>query len=118
MQLLKASATSWSGDYAPATGAALSYYAMFSIAPLLVIVISVAGLFFGEDAVRGAVFNQLADLMGENGAGAVQEMLAHASRPKTGGWATLVSAGVLLVGASGVFRQLQAALDRIWRAKA
>ncbi len=118
LRLLKDTASSWSGDYAPATGAALSYYAMFSIAPLLVIVIAIAGFFFGEDAVRGAIFAQLADLMGDNGAGAVEEMLSHASRPKTGALATLISAGVLLLGASGVFRQLQAALDRIWRAKA
>jgi len=96
-------------------GAALAYYALFSIAPLVVIVIAVAGIFFGEDAVRGAVFGQLSELMGPNGAAAVAEMLNHASRPKTGGIAAAISAFVLLFGASGVFGQLQAALDRIWR---
>jgi len=99
-------------------GAALAYYAMFSIAPLLVIIIAVAGMLFGADAVRGALFGQLADLMGETGAAAIQEMLAHASRPKTGALATAISLAVLLLGASGVFGQLQAALDRIWRVQA
>ena len=96
-------------------GASLAYYALFSTAPLVVIVIAVAGIFFGADAVRGAVFGQLSELMGENGAAAIAEMLNHASRPKTGGLAAAISAFVLLFGASGVFGQLQAALDRIWR---
>ena len=111
-------ASSWSGDHAQAMGAALAYYAMFSIAPLLVIIIAVAGMIFGEDAVTGALFGQLADLMGETGAAAVREMLAHASQPKTGAIATAISLAVLLLGASGVFGQLQAALDRIWRVQA
>jgi len=96
-------------------GAALAYYALFSTAPLIVIVIAVAGIFFGADAVRGAVFGQLSALMGDNGAAAIAEMLNHANRPKTGGLAAAISAFVLLFGASGVFGQLQAALDRIWR---
>ncbi len=99
-------------------GAALAYYALFSIAPLLLIVIAVAGIFFGEDAVRGAVFGQLSDLMGENGAAAIAEMLNHAHHPKSGGIAAAIGAFVLLFGASGVFGQLRAALDRIWRAPA
>lgn len=116
LALLKQAAASWSNDQAPAMGASLAYYSMFSIAPLLVIVIAIAGLFFGADAVRGAVYAQLADLMGENGAKAIEEMLSHASEPKTGMLAAVVSVAVLLLGAAGVFRQLQAALDRIWRA--
>ena len=98
-------------------GASLAYYSLFSIAPLLLIIISVAGIFFGEDAVRGAVFDQLADLMGESGAQAIAEMLAHANRPKTGTLAALLGVLLLLFGASGVFGQLRAALDRIWRAR-
>jgi membrane protein len=97
-------------------GASLAYYSLFSIAPLLLIIISVAGIFFGEDAVRGAVFEQLADLMGESGAQAIGEMLANANQPKTGGLAALLGLLLLLLGASGVFGQLRAALDRIWRA--
>jgi membrane protein len=98
-------------------GASLAYYSLFSIAPLLLIVISIAGLFFGEDAVRGAVFDQLADLMGENGAEAIAEMLAHANHPRTGSLAAALGVFLLLFGASGVFGQLRAALDRIWRAR-
>jgi membrane protein len=108
----------WASDRAPSMGAAISYYSMFSIAPLLVIVIAVAGMFFGEDAVRGAVFGQLADLMGEGGAKAVEEMLAHAQEPKTGAIATIASVFVLLLGASGVFGELQLSLDRIWEVPA
>src|SRR3954467_1173074 len=117
LDLVKKTASSWSADYAPSMGASLAYYSLFSIAPLLLIVISIAGLFFGEDAVRGAVFNQLADLMGENGAQAIAEMLAHANQPKTGSLAAALGVFLLLFGASGVFGQLRAALDRIWRAR-
>lgn len=112
--LLKEAAAAWWRDEAPSKGAALAYYSMFSIAPLLFIMIAVAGLFFGADAVRGVVFAQLGDLMGENGAEAVQEMLANVSRPETGGWAAALSIGVLIFGATTVFGQLQAALDAIW----
>jgi len=116
--LAKEAVSNWASDRAPSMGAAISYYSMFSIAPLLVIIIAVAGMFFGADAVRGAVFGQLADLMGENGAKAVEEMLAHAQEPRTGALATIASVFVLLLGASGVFGELQGALDRIWEVPA
>ncbi|HEY2337866.1 MAG TPA: YihY/virulence factor BrkB family protein [Burkholderiales bacterium] len=115
LALVKEAVNAWINDSAPSKGAALAYYATFSIAPLLFIAISVAGLLFGTDAVQGAVFGQLADLMGENGARAVQEMLGNLQRPKHG----LIGAGVgialLLLGASTVFGQLQSALDSIWQ---
>ena len=116
--LTKQSITSWSEDYAPSMGAALSYYTLFSIAPLLIIVISVAGLFFGADAVRGVIFEQLQALMGDDGAEAIQEMLSTTSDPKTGIVATAVSIIGLLIGATTVFNELQSDLDRIWRAPA
>ena len=116
LQLVKKSASAWVSDSAPSKGAALAYYATFSIAPLLFIAISIAGLFFGVEAVQGAVFAQLSDLMGENGAQAIQEMLAHVSEPKTGMLATAVGVALLLIGASTVFGQLQTALDDIWDA--
>ncbi|MEA3195277.1 MAG: rane protein [Betaproteobacteria bacterium] len=118
LRLLKDTASSWSGDHAQAMGAALAYYSLFSVAPLLLIIIGVAGIFFGEDAVRGAIFDQLADLMGEAGAQGIAEMLAHANQPKTGGLAAALGVFLLIFGASGVFGQLRAALDRIWRAQA
>jgi membrane protein len=114
LDLAQRSLAGWMHDEAPSKGAAIAYYAMFSTAPLLFLVISIAGLFFGAEAVRGAVFGQVADLMGQNGAEALQEMLAHVSEPKTGLWATTVSLAVLVFGATTVFAQLQAALDAIW----
>jgi membrane protein len=114
LALLKQAVVAWWNDQAPSKGAALAYYSMFSIAPLLYIMIAVAGVFFGPDAVRGAVFAQVADLMGENGAEAIQEMLANVSGPESGGWAALLSAGLLVFGATTVFGQLQTALDTIW----
>ena len=116
--LTKEAMSAWSSDYAPSMGAAISYYTLFSIAPLLVIVIAVAGLVFGVDAVRTVVFDQLHALMGEEGAEAVQDMLATASEPSTGAIATAVSVVGLLIGATTAFGEIQSALDRIWRAPA
>jgi membrane protein len=114
--LIKAAAASWSDDYAPSMGAALAYYTLFSIAPLLLIVISIAGLIFGVDAARGEIVGQLQDLMGRQGAAAVQGLLESVNKPAQGLTATLVGAVLLLVGATTVFGELQDALDRIWRA--
>jgi len=107
---------SWSDDYASSMGAALAYYTMFSIAPLLLIVISVAGLFFGEQAARGEILAQLQGLMGADGAQAVQALLASVNHPQAGIFATLFGVGALLVGATTVIGELQNALDRIWQA--
>jgi membrane protein len=107
---------SWSDDYASSMGAALAYYTMFSIAPLLLIVISVAGLFFGEQAARGEILDQLQGLMGVEGAHAVQALLASVNHPKAGVLATLFGFVALVIGATTVIGELQNALDRIWRA--
>lgn len=115
-QLARDAVVSWSDDGAPSMGAALAYYTMFSIAPLLLIVVSVAGLVFGETAARGEVFGQLEHLIGAEGALAVQGLLQSASKPADSALATLVGLGVLLVGATTVFAELQNSLDRIWRA--
>ena len=114
--LLKKAAGSWSDDRAPSMGAAISYYSLFSMAPLLVIILTIAGLFFGADQVQAALFGQLSDLMGQDAARAVGEMLQHAQQPKTGGIAAIVSLVVLLMGATTVLAELQAALDIVWRA--
>ncbi|HEX2540404.1 MAG TPA: YihY/virulence factor BrkB family protein [Caldimonas sp.] len=115
-QLVKSAGASWVDDYAASMGAAISYYTVFSLAPLLLIVISVAGLVFGDEAVRGELFGQLAGLMGEDAAKAIQEMLAGVSKPTHGVIGTTVGVLVLLIGATTVFGELQDALDRIWRA--
>ena len=118
LTLLKQAVVAWWNDQAPSKGAAIAYYSMFSIAPLLFIVITVAGLIHGPDAVRGAVFGQVADLMGESGAEAIREMLANVSEPDTGSMAAMVSTALLVFGATTVFGQLQTALDTIWEVPA
>jgi membrane protein len=114
LSLLKEAAGSWSEDRAPSMGAAISYYSVFSLAPLLVIVIAVAGFFFEASQVQGAVAAQISSLMGDDAAKAVDEMLKHAQEPKTGGVAAILSLLVLILGATTVLAELQGALDRIW----
>jgi membrane protein len=105
----------WRSDYAASMGAALAYYTLFSLAPLLLIVISVAGLVFGEAAARGEIQAQLDTLMGPHSARAVQDLLVSVHQPAKGVAATLLGLGLLLAGAASVFGELQDALDRIWR---
>lgn len=116
--LVKQAGQAWVDDYAPSMGAALAYYTVFSLAPLLLIVISVAGLVFGPDAARGEIFGQLRDLMGDDAAKAVEGLLVSVSKPAQSVTATLVGLAVVLIGATSVFGELQDALDRIWRAPA
>jgi membrane protein len=110
--------TAWNNDYAASMGAALSYYTLFSIAPLILIVLALAGFAFGDEAARGEIFEQLRDLMGAQGAQAVEELLQHANRPGAGAIAAISGTVTLLLGATAVFGELQNALDRIWRAPA
>jgi membrane protein len=116
--LLKRAVSAWSDDGAQSMGAALSYYTVFSLAPLLLIVISIAGLVFGADAARGELFGQLSELMGADAAKAVEGVLASVSRPASGVLGTTIGVVVLIVGATSVFAELQDALDRIWQAPA
>jgi membrane protein len=116
--LCKQSFASWRADYAPSMGAALAYYTVFSVAPLLLIVISVVGLVFGRDEARGEIFEQLSGLMGAEGARAIQIMLEALNKPRQGIVATVIGVALLIVGATTVFGELQDAFDRIWRAPA
>jgi len=116
--IVKDAAAGWVEDDAPSMGAALSYYTAFSLAPLLLIVISVAGLVFGADAARGAIIGQLGALMGADAAKAIEALLAGASKHSSGIIGSIVGVVVLLVGATTVFGELQGDLDRIWRAPA
>jgi membrane protein len=116
--LVKNAVSAWLEDDAPSMGAALSYYTVFSLAPLLLIVISIAGLMFGTDAVRGEVFTQLRGLMGDEAARAVEGLLAGVSKPSRGIAGSVIGGAVLLIGATTVFGELQNSLDRIWRAPA
>ncbi len=106
---------SWVDDYAPSMGAAIAYYTVFSLAPLLVIVIAIAGALFGREAVQGLIVTELSGLIGPEGAVLVETLVAAASDTERGLVAGLVSLVVLLVGATTVFAELQSALDRIWQ---
>jgi len=116
--LLKQSFRAWNDDYAPSMGAALAYYTLFSLAPLLIIVIAVGGLVVGQEAARGEIVAQFGALVGTEGARAVQDLLASASRPQASVVASIVGVVTLVVGATSVFAELQSSLDRIWRAPA
>ncbi len=106
----------WMDDFAPSMGAALSYYTLFSLAPLLVVVIAVAGLVFGPEAAKAAVSEQALALLGEAGAKAVEGLLAGVTHRSTGLVASIVGGATLVLGATSVFGELQSDLDRIWHA--
>jgi membrane protein len=111
---LKQTAASWVDHKDARLGAALAYYSIFSIGPLILIAIAVAGLLFGEDAVRSQVSAQIEGLLGSAGAQAVQSMLASAGRPREGIFATLFGIVTLLLAAIGVVVQLKDALNTVW----
>ena len=115
-QLAKKSVMAWIDDYAPSMGAAISYYTVFSIAPLMIIVIAVAGFVWGREAVQGEIVGQLSGLIGKEGAQGVQSLIESANQPAKGLVATAISIVVLIIGATTVFAELQSSLDRIWRA--
>lgn len=115
-QLLKSTYFEWSKDKAPRMGAALAYYTIFSIAPLLVIAIAIAGFVFGREAVEGRITYEIQGLVGVESARAVQTMIQSAHKPAHGIVATLFGVVILLVGASGVFTEMQDALNTIWKA--
>ncbi|MFZ2136185.1 MAG: YhjD/YihY/BrkB family envelope integrity protein, partial [Xanthobacteraceae bacterium] len=98
-------------------GAAIAFYTVTSIAPVLLIVIAVAGLAFGREAAQNAIIGQLSDLMGQQTAEVIQTAVASAASKSSGILATIVGIVVLLVTASGVFGEMQAALNAIWKAK-
>ena len=117
-QIVRAAANAWMDDYAPSMGAALSYYTLFSLAPLLVLIIAIAGMVFGQDAAQGAIIAQLQSIMGKDGATAVQGLLQAAREPSTGIVASIVGGFLLLLGATAIFAELQTDLDRIWQVPA
>ncbi len=113
--LLRATYAEWSRDKVPRMGAALAYYTIFSLAPLLVIAIAIAGFVFGSDAVQGRITSQIQGLVGPDSAHAVQTMIQSAHKPAHGVFATIFGVVVLLLGASGVFAEMQDALNTIWK---
>ncbi len=116
--MIQQTVQAWLSDYAPSMGAAIAYYTAFSLAPVLLIVIAVAGLAFGEASVREQVVDQLRALLGEVGASAIRQLLVSAADPARSRPAALIGLGALVLGATSVFAELQSALDRIWKTSA
>lgn len=113
-QLAKAAAQKWMKDKIMPMSAALSYYSLFSMAPLLVICMGIVGMVFGQEAAQGQVTAQLRDLFGDQGARALETMLRNAHTNHRGLIATIIGFLTLFFGASGVFAQLQTSLNTIW----
>jgi membrane protein len=112
--LLKVAFLEWSRDRAPRMGAALAYYTIFSLAPLLIIAVAIAGLAFGMEAAQGEIAGQIQGLIGRDGAKAVQSMIQSAHKPFHGVIGSLIGVFVMFLGASGVFSEMQDALNSIW----
>lgn len=113
--MIKRTVNDWIDDHAPAQAAALAYYTLFSIAPLLIIAVAIAGLLFGKDAVRGEVHGQLQGLLGDESAKIIQDMMVSASNKSSGVIATILGTILLVFAATSVFAQLQDTLNAIWK---
>ena len=109
-------AQEWIAHRAASKGAALSFYTLFSMAPILVLVLAIAGFFYGQRAVQGELISQLQGLLGPRGAEAIQMLLAGARNHEEGRTATIIASLWLWIGASSVFAELKSSLDEIWQA--
>lgn len=117
-ELIRESVREWKADGAPSMGAALAFYSLLSLAPLLMLVIMVSGMVVGKEAAQAALLSELGGLLGDAGADAVRRLLETAAGEREGPLAALAGLAVLLVGATTVFAELRANLDRIWDCKA
>jgi membrane protein len=113
--ILRCAASEWSDHRASSKGAALAFYTLFSLAPVLVLVIAIAGLFYGAEAAQGQLLHELRGLMGEQSAQTVQAVLASAHNKHSGQLATIIASVLLVVGATTVFAELKDSLDEIWK---
>jgi membrane protein len=111
---LRCAATEWLRHRAASKGAALAFYTLFSMAPILVLVIAVAGFFYGAEAAQGQLLSELKGLVGAKGAEGIQLVLAGAHNKDSGKTATIVATALLLFGATSVFAELKDSLDEIW----
>jgi membrane protein len=105
----------WLADNAPRFGAALAFYTLFSIAPVLIVAVSVAGFVFGEKAAQGEIVRQFQGLMGTQGATAIETIIQSTNRPALGVFTTTLGLLAIIVGASGAFNELQNALNTVWK---
>lgn len=113
-ELLRETVMEWIDDRASRKGAALAFYTVFSLAPILILSIAIAGIFFGTEAARGEIFTEVSGLLGHDGALAIQAMVESASRPGAGAIATVIGFTTLLVGATSALVELKDGLDQIW----
>jgi membrane protein len=113
--LLRQAGDAWLVDNAPRLGAALAFYTLFSLAPVLIVAVSVAGFVFGEKAAQGEIVRQFQGLMGTQGAAAIETIIQGTNRHAVGLFATTLALLAILVGASGAFNELQDALNTIWK---
>lgn len=104
----------WSDANSSAMGAAVAYYTTFAIAPLFILTLAISGLCFGHTAAEHALFDQVSGLIGNKGAGAMEQLLTSADKPKSGTFATIVGIATLFIGATSVFIQLQQSLNAVW----
>ncbi|NML61713.1 YihY/virulence factor BrkB family protein [Massilia sp. RP-1-19] len=114
VHVMRCTVTEWFADRAASKGAALAFYTLFSMAPVLVVVIAVAGFFYGHEAAQGQLLTELKGLVGTHGAEAIQLVLAGARDKESGMWATIVATALLLFGATSAFAELKDSLDEIW----
>jgi len=118
LELFRTAAVDWIGHRSPRLGAALAYYAVFSLGPLLLIVTAVAGLFFDGEQIRSALSNQFRGLVGDDGGKAIEAMIDGASSPASGKLMAAVGIVLLLIAALGVVVQLKDAMNTIWEVEA
>jgi membrane protein len=114
MHVMRCSVTEWVEHRAASKGAALAFYSLFSLAPILVLVIAVAGFFYGAEAAQGQLMGQLRSLVGKQGAETIQAILAGARNKDSGLFATIVASVLLVIGATSAFSELKDSLDEIW----
>ena len=116
--ILKETFKEFMDDHAIKLSAALSYYTIFSLPPLLIIIISLSGIFFGADAVRGEIFGQINGLVGNNAALQIQETIKNVKLSNGSAFAAIIGVIILIIGASGVFSEIQDSINFIWGIKA
>ena len=114
VHVMRCAVTEWLSHRASSKGAALAFYTLFSLAPILVLVIAIAGFFYGTDAAQGQLLDELRGLVGTQGAETIQAILAGARNKESGKLATIIATVLLLVGATSAFAELKDSLDEIW----
>lgn len=113
--VIRCAVMEWLDHRASSKGAALAFYTLFSVAPILLLSIAIAGFFYGAEVARGEILSELRALVGPQGAEAIELVLAGARNHEQGRWATLIAGALLLFGATTVFTELKASLDEIWQ---